>query len=43
MNVASGHLDHIVRIWDMKSGNCVKELSGIHSAQITSLNITSGN
>lgn len=39
-NVASGHLDHAIRFWDMRSGNCIKELSGVHSGQVTGLSVS---
>ncbi|KAI9340410.1 WD40-repeat-containing domain protein [Zopfochytrium polystomum] len=38
--IVSGHLDNNLRLWDTKSGNLVREVTGIHSAQITSVNIS---
>lgn len=35
--IASGHLDNNLRFWDARSGNCVKEVAGIHLGQITSV------
>lgn len=35
--IASGHLDNNLRFWDARSGNCVKEVTGIHMGQITSV------
>lgn len=35
--IASGHLDNNLRFWDARSGNCVKEVTGIHLGQITSV------
>ncbi|KAJ3336658.1 hypothetical protein HDU93_002390 [Gonapodya sp. JEL0774] len=40
--VASGHLDNNVRIWDMVSGNVIREISGMHSDQITGVQVTPG-
>ncbi|KAI8815594.1 WD40-repeat-containing domain protein [Fimicolochytrium jonesii] len=37
--IASGHLDHNVRIWDSRSGSLIRELSGIHYGQVTSVAI----
>ena len=37
--VATGHLDNKVRFWDMRTKECINELSDIHSGQITSLNL----
>ncbi|KAJ3326340.1 hypothetical protein HDV06_000216 [Boothiomyces sp. JEL0866] len=39
--IASGHLDNNLRIWDSKSGKSVKEISGIHFGQITSVQVSS--
>ncbi|TPX56786.1 hypothetical protein PhCBS80983_g04292 [Powellomyces hirtus] len=33
--IASGHLDNNVRIWDTRSKQLIKEISGIHHGQIT--------
>ena len=38
-SLASGHLDFHVRFWDSRNGDCVNDVSGIHSGQITSLNL----
>ncbi|KAF9025606.1 hypothetical protein BGZ52_008923 [Haplosporangium bisporale] len=35
--IASGHLDNNLRFWDARSGNCIKEVTGIHLGQITSV------
>ena len=35
--IASGHFDNNLRFWDARSGNCVKEVQGIHLGQITSV------
>ncbi|KAJ3112851.1 hypothetical protein HDU96_004112 [Phlyctochytrium bullatum] len=35
--VVSGHLDNSLRVWDIRSGTCVRELPGLHSNQITSV------
>jgi autophagy-related protein 16 len=34
----SGHVDNVVRIWDLgRDGQCVHEITGLHSAPITSV------
>ncbi|KAJ3274962.1 hypothetical protein HDV01_001826 [Terramyces sp. JEL0728] len=38
--IGSGHLDNNLRIWDSKSGKSVKEISGIHFGQITSVQVS---
>ncbi|OAD05957.1 hypothetical protein MUCCIDRAFT_34464, partial [Mucor lusitanicus CBS 277.49] len=38
--VISGHLDNNIRLWDARTGVGIKELTGIHSGQITSVSIT---
>lgn len=38
--IASGHLDNNIRIWDAKSGNLLKEMTGMHFGQITSLEMS---
>ena len=40
--VISGHMDNSVRLWDMRSGECVKEITGIHAGQITSVSSSPG-
>lgn len=35
--IVSGHFDHQLRFWDTKTGDCGKELSDIHTGQITSV------
>lgn len=40
--IASGHLDNNLRFWDARSGNCIKEVTGIHLGQITSVCPSSG-
>ncbi|KAI8987983.1 WD40-repeat-containing domain protein [Mycotypha africana] len=35
--VISGHLDNTIRLWDTCSGTGIKELTGIHNGQITSV------
>ncbi|KAJ9048793.1 hypothetical protein DSO57_1031276 [Entomophthora muscae] len=39
-NVASGHLDNTLRFWDMRTGNSIKELSGIHAGQISGIAVS---
>ena len=42
-SVASGHLDNNIRIWDLRSGQSIQELTGIHSGQITSVKMAPSN
>ncbi|KAI8619628.1 WD40-repeat-containing domain protein, partial [Chytriomyces sp. MP71] len=35
--IVSGHLDNNLRVWDTRSGNLVREVSGLHSGQISSV------
>eukprot|EP01134_Creolimax_fragrantissima_P005471 CFRG5471T1 len=37
--VISGHVDNHIRFWDSRSGECTNELSGVHTGQITSLDM----
>ena len=38
MRAMSGHVDNVVRIWDLgRDGQCVHEITGLHSAPITSV------
>lgn len=39
-NVASGHLDSTLRFWDMRTGNAIKELSGLHASQISGIAVS---
>lgn len=36
----SGHLDNNIRLWDARTGSGIKELTGIHSGQITSVSMS---
>ncbi|KAJ3327653.1 hypothetical protein HDU76_011377 [Blyttiomyces sp. JEL0837] len=38
--IVSGHLDNNLRVWDTRSGNLSREVSGLHSGQITSVNLS---
>ncbi|ORZ01381.1 WD40-repeat-containing domain protein [Syncephalastrum racemosum] len=38
--LASGHLDNHVRIWDTRTGNAIKELTAVHSGQVTSVSVS---
>ena len=40
--IVTGHLDHNLRLWDIKSGNLIHEVTGIHGGQITSVETSSG-
>ncbi|GAB5591196.1 hypothetical protein Unana1_06096 [Umbelopsis nana] len=38
--IVSGHLDNNVRLWDTRTGNGIKELTGLHTGQITSVSVS---
>ncbi|CAG8474153.1 5890_t:CDS:10 [Paraglomus brasilianum] len=38
--LASGHLDNNLRFWDVRSGKDIKEMTGIHLGQITSVSVS---
>jgi autophagy-related protein 16 len=38
----SGHLDNNIRLWDARTGVGIKELTGIHTGQITSVCMSPG-
>ncbi|KAI9471001.1 MAG: WD40-repeat-containing domain protein [Benjaminiella poitrasii] len=38
--VISGHLDNNIRLWDARTGVGIKELTGIHNGQITSVSMS---
>ncbi|CAG8495395.1 18414_t:CDS:10 [Acaulospora morrowiae] len=38
--LVSGHLDNNLRFWDVRSGKDIKELTGIHLGQITSVSVS---
>ncbi|KAI8331108.1 WD40-repeat-containing domain protein [Blakeslea trispora] len=38
--LVSGHLDNNVRLWDARTGTGIKELTGIHNGQITSVSMS---
>ena len=40
--IASGHVDGNLRIWDTRTSDCTFEIGGVHTGQITSLNLSSG-
>lgn len=35
-------MDNSVKLWDMRSGNSIKELSDIHTGQVTGVYCTNG-
>ncbi|KAI9101200.1 WD40-repeat-containing domain protein [Phlyctochytrium arcticum] len=35
--IASGHLDNNIRLWDSRTGSLIRELTGVHYGQITSV------
>ncbi|KAJ3021655.1 UNVERIFIED_CONTAM: hypothetical protein HDU68_009518 [Siphonaria sp. JEL0065] len=37
--IISGHLDNNLRVWDTRTGNLVREVTGIHSQQVTGVTI----
>ncbi|KAI7902474.1 WD40-repeat-containing domain protein [Cokeromyces recurvatus] len=41
--VISGHLDNNIRLWDARTGVGIKELTGIHNGQITSVSMSYNN
>ncbi|KAJ3286351.1 hypothetical protein HDU79_006559 [Rhizoclosmatium sp. JEL0117] len=38
--IVSGHLDNNLRVWDTRSGNLVREVTGIHSQQISGVTVS---
>jgi len=42
VTLASGHLDNNLRFWDVRSGKDIKEMTGIHLGQITSVSVSPG-
>ncbi|KAJ1548375.1 hypothetical protein HK096_002032, partial [Nowakowskiella sp. JEL0078] len=36
----SGHLDNNIRVWDTRTGNMVREVTGVHSGQVTSVDMS---
>ncbi|KAI8855020.1 WD40-repeat-containing domain protein [Chytridium lagenaria] len=38
--IVSGHLDNNLRVWDTRTGNLVREVTGIHSNQITGVTLS---
>lgn len=38
----SGHLDNHIRFWDTRTGSGIKELTGVHNGQVTSVSMSSG-
>lgn len=38
----SGHLDNNIRLWDARTGVRIKELTGVHNGQITSVSMSPG-
>ncbi|KAI9499022.1 WD40-repeat-containing domain protein [Zychaea mexicana] len=40
--LVSGHLDNNIRLWDTRTGNGIKELTGVHSGQVTSVSVSPG-
>ncbi|CAN0111904.1 unnamed protein product, partial [Laminaria digitata] len=40
--VVSGHMDGVVRLWDMRSGSCAHQLQGLHTDQVTSVKFAPG-
>ena len=37
--IISGHLDNNIRLWDSRSGNQIREIIGVHAAQITGVHM----
>jgi autophagy-related protein 16 len=40
--IVSGHLDNNLRVWDTRSGQMIREVTGIHFGQITSVQASPG-
>jgi WD40 repeat protein len=40
--IVSGHVDNHIRFWDTRSGECTNELTGIHTAPVTCLDLSEG-
>lgn len=40
--MVTGNLDSKLRVWDTRSGSCIKELGDIHKGQITSVSVSPG-
>ncbi|KAI9009745.1 WD40-repeat-containing domain protein [Gaertneriomyces semiglobifer] len=40
--IASAHLDTNIRIFDTRSGQVIRELTGVHGGQVTSVEVTPG-
>jgi autophagy-related protein 16 len=40
--IVSGHLDNNLRVWDTRSGQMIREITGIHFGQITSVQVSPG-
>lgn len=40
--IISGHLDNNIRLWDTRTGTGIKELTGIHNGQVTSVSMSPG-
>ncbi|KAI9265517.1 autophagy protein 16 [Helicostylum pulchrum] len=38
--IISGHLDNNIRLWDTRTGTGIKELTGIHNGQVTSVSMS---
>lgn len=40
--IISGHLDNNIRLWDTRTGASIKELTGVHNGQVTSVSMSPG-
>ncbi|KAI8388013.1 WD40-repeat-containing domain protein [Radiomyces spectabilis] len=38
--IVSGHFDNNIRLWDARTGNGIKQLTGLHTGQITSVSMS---
>ncbi|KAI8804989.1 WD40-repeat-containing domain protein [Cladochytrium replicatum] len=38
--IVSGHLDNNVRLWDSRTGNQIREITGIHHGQVTAVDVS---
>ncbi|KAI9015880.1 WD40-repeat-containing domain protein [Phycomyces nitens] len=42
ITLVSGHMDNNIRVWDTRTGNGIKDMTGVHTSQITSVCMSPG-
>ncbi|KAL0097621.1 autophagy protein 16 [Phycomyces blakesleeanus] len=42
LTLISGHMDNNIRVWDTRTGNGIKDMTGLHTSQITSVCMSPG-